>query len=110
MNQSCLDLGNQNLLTLAIILVQSIRLNHGIQLRTSGQERGDAGQNSKHVGEITQNSERAQVLCVRGEGETGREVEGRAVDEVEDVGECQEGDGEVDCGGVNWMAGLDVLV
>jgi hypothetical protein len=104
MVQSNLDLGNQSLLAVLARLVQAVGLDHGIQLRASGQDGWDRSHDSEDVGGVAEDGEGAEVVVVAGEEGVAGQVEDAAVDEVEDIGQCEEGEGEVDCGWVDGMA------
>lgn len=108
MNKRSLNLRHQNLLALSrsIILIQSIRLNHSIKLRTSCQDRRNGRDDSNHIAEITQNGECAQVFGICNEWEVRGEVEGHAIDEIESVSHAEEGKGKMDCCWVGWVAGV----
>ena len=104
MVQSNLDLGNQFLLAVLARLVQSVGLDHGIQLRASCQDGRDRSHDTEEVGGVSEDGEGAEVVVVAGEEGVAGQVEDAAVDEVEDVGQREEGEGEVDGGWVDGMA------
>jgi hypothetical protein len=104
MIQSNLDLRDQFLLAVLASLVQAVGLDHGIQLRASGHDSRDRCDDSEEVGGVAEDGERAEVVVVAGEEGAAGQVEDAAVDEVEDVGQREEGEGEVDCGWVDGMA------
>jgi len=104
MVQSNLDLGNQFLLAALARLVQSVGLDHGIQLRASGHDSRDRSNDTEEIGGVAEDGEGAEVVVVAGEEGVAGQVEDAAVDEVEDVGQREEGEGEVDGGWVNGMA------
>jgi hypothetical protein len=67
MVQSNLDLGNQFLLAVLARLVQSVGLDHGIQLRASGQDGWDRSHDSEEVGGVAEDGEGAEVVIIAGE-------------------------------------------
>jgi hypothetical protein len=104
MLQSNLNLRNQFLLAILARLIQSIPLDHSIQLRAASQDRRKRSDDSQQIGSVAEDGERAEVVVVAGEEGVAGQVEDAAVDEVEDVGQREEGEREVDCGGVDGMA------
>lgn len=106
MVQSNLDLRDQFLLAVLARLVQSVGLDHGIQLRGSGHDSRDRSNDTEEIGGVAEDGEGAEVVVVAGEEGVAGQVEDAAVDEVEDVGQREEGEGEVDGG---WVDGMAVL-
>lgn len=86
----------------AIRFVHSLFLNHGDEFsaaRQDGWDGGEEAQGEERVGgggEVVGTQE--GILEGGGEGGAG------GVENVEGVGEEEEGDGEVDCCGVDWFA------
>lgn len=86
----------------AIRFVHSLFLNHGDKFSAAchdGWDGGEEAQGEERVGgrgEVVGTQE--GILEGGGEGEAG------GVENVEGVGEEEEGDGEVDCCGVDWFA------
>lgn len=86
MVQSNLDLRDQFLLAVLARLVQSVGLDHGIQLRASGHDSRDRSNDTEEIGGVAEDGEGAEVVVVAGEEGVAGQVEDAAVDEVEDVG------------------------
>jgi hypothetical protein len=71
--QSSLYFRYHNLLSTGLInLVKPICADHSIEFCDSGQDSRNRGYDSEYIGEIAEDSERAYVLFVVGEGEVGR--------------------------------------
>lgn len=86
----------------AIRFVHSLFLDHGDKFSASCHNGWDGGEEAQ--GEERVRGEGEVVGTQEGILEGGGEGEAGGVENVEGVGEEEEGDGEVDCCGVDWFA------